>query len=229
MSKKLLLISIGTVIFLSTIGVLVSNKKLSSAQLPNNSPEPTPAVEVLAATSTPKGKVASTPIPTKKPSPTPKAAVYTPTPTPLLVPEIVVSEGYTESEIYPIIKSFSDSLGSIIKRSSYNGYNGLHTSVLSGKTLKVGDEITWSVIASDPNNREIKYNFNSNSQRFIDVYGRGEYKSSNKFTYQITQDDLKSAGETLRIVVQIRSEKENYRFGSGQYDDSIFLDYSLIK
>jgi hypothetical protein len=155
--------------------------------------------------------------------------IPTPSPTTLLIAEPVVSEGYIENDKYPIIRSFSDNLGFIIKRSSYNGYNGVHTSVSSGKVLKVGDEITWNVTASDPSNRELKYNFNSSSQRFNDVYGRGEYKTANNFTYQVTQDDLKSAGETLRIVVQIRSEKDNYRFGSGQYDDSIFLDYTLIQ
>lgn len=139
-----------------------------------------------------------------------------------------VTEGFSESQTYPIIRSFSDNLGSVNKYSSYNGYFGSYNSPATGKTIKVGDTITWTTIATDPNGREIKYNLNSNSRRLNQTYGESQYKPENKFTYQFTLEDLQTAGETFRIVVQMRTDKENYRF-QGLYDDAAYLDYTLVR
>lgn len=175
--------------------------------------EPTISVPP-SPSSSPTNTILPSPKPTNKPNLTP-----TTNPTPI--------EGYTESDAWPIIRVFSDNLGSQIKRSDYNGYNGPYSSNNTGKNLKVGDSITWTTNATDPKGRRLLMNINSNSQKLNDVFGRGEYKNISPFTYTISQEDLQSAGEAFRVVVQIRSEKDFYRFGGGQYDDVTFLDYKL--
>lgn len=144
-------------------------------------------------------------------------------PTPTFRPEDKPSYGY--DPYYPIILSFSDNKGGLIKYSQYNQHS--YSSQDTGITLKAGDSITWKAEASDPKGKQIFYNLNSNSQRFNDVYGRGEYKTTSQFEYTITEEDIKSAGDTLRIVLYIKSEKDNYRAGGNGNDDSTFLDYKL--
>lgn len=167
--------------------------------------------------------------PTFAPSPAPlpvPSPASPPTPTPPK-PE----ESYQYHEYYPIMLSLSDNKGNTVKNSQYNQYSGPYRSTSTGMTLKIGDEIQWEVKAVDPKGRQILYNFNSNSDRFNQLIGieAGEYKwsSTNKLTYKITDEDLKTAGETLRIVAAIKSEKENLRFPHGPYDDVIYLDYKL--
>lgn len=136
---------------------------------------------------------------------------------------------YTYDPYYPIILSFSDNKGGSIKFSQYNQYP--YSSQNTGITLKIGDTIRWKAEASDPKGRQILYNFHSNSQRFTDLFGRenGAYKftPNNEIEYTITEQDLKEAGETLRIELVIKSEKENFRSGSSGYDDTTYLDYRL--
>lgn len=137
----------------------------------------------------------------------------------------IAEPSYNYDPYYPIILSLSDNRGGQIKYSQYNQYP--YSSTNTGITLKVGDSIKWKAEASDPKGRQIFYNLNSSSQRFNDSYGRGEYKTTSQFEYTITEEDIKSAGDTLRIVLYIRSEKDNYRTGSGGKDDLTFLDYKL--
>jgi hypothetical protein len=140
-------------------------------------------------------------------------------------------ESYSYDSYYPIILSFSDNKGSLIKRSSYNGYYGLQSSNQTSITLKSGDTIEWKVQASDPKGRQLLYNFNSNSTRFNDQIGLEgggfKWRTDNKIQYTISSDDIKSSGELLRIVAQIKSDKENLRFPGGEYDDTTYLDYKL--
>lgn len=181
-------------------------------------PSPTPALTTIEDNSKNKTSIED------------KQTTPTPTPTPVTKPSLSPQELYDYDPYYPIILSFSDDKGGLVKFSSYNNYQGSHTFRFTNITLKIGDTIRWKVEASDPKGREILYNFNSNSQRFNDQIGRengrSKYTRNNEIEYTITEEDLKTAGETLRIVVQIKSEKEYLRF-SGLYDDSTFLDYKL--
>lgn len=198
------------------IGILIVTVLLIlGACAPTPTPTPTPA---------PAPAPAPAPPPTPAPAPTP-----VPTPTPAPVP----MESYRYHDYYPIILSLSDDKGNIIKRSDFNGYEGLaeYHSFKTQTTLKIGDEIYLKVKAKDPQNRQILYNWNSNSQYFNQLVGLegGHYKwtSSNELRYEISPEDLKAAGETLRIGVHIKSEKEYLRFPQGTYDDVTFLDYTL--
>lgn len=147
----------------------------------------------------------------------------------------VQKEKYAENPTYPIILSFEDSKGNIYKRSEYNDYSGpyLVWPNESSRILRIGDTIRATATAKDPQGRSLEYNWNSNSQAFNTVKGieNGQYKyrSSNALEYTITDADLKSAGETFRLVWQVRVAGTGYyRFGSGQYDDSGFIDYKII-
>ena len=132
---------------------------------------------------------------------------------------------YVFDSYYPIILSLSDNKGGSTKYSSYNQHS--YSSSDTGITLKVGDVIRWKVEASDPKGKQISYNLASSSQRFNDVYGRGQWKTENQFEYTIEPEDLKSAGETFVVVAEIRTEKENYRMGANGCDDHTSLYYKL--
>jgi hypothetical protein len=141
-------------------------------------------------------------------------------------------ETYNHDSYYPIILSLKDNKGNIKKSSSYNQYSSIidYISATTNTTLKVGDELILTIEAKDPQGRPLFYNWNSNSQRFNELVGieNGDHKytTNNELRYTISSDDLQT-GETLRIVSQIRSEKNNYRFGQGACDDVIFIDYKL--
>lgn len=137
------------------------------------------------------------------------------------------AESYTESATYPTVLSFTDNYGNLYKRSDYNGYEGPYA-VRKEVHLHVGDTIKATVEAKDPKGRMLEYNWNASSQHFNDAVGRGKYTTSNTLTYTLTQEDLQSAGETFRLVYQVRVAGTNsYRFGGGQYDDTGYVDYQL--
>lgn len=171
-----------------------------------------------------------TPTPAPAPVPTPEPA---PTPAPTPAPAPPPTESYKYHDYYPIILSLSDNYGNVRKSSDFNGFNGPteYYSSQTQTTLKINDEIYLKVEAKDPQNRQIWYNWHSNSQHFNQLVGLEgghlKWSSSNDLTYEISTEDLKTAGETLRIVVQIKSEKENLRFPQGEYDDVTYLDYIL--
>lgn len=136
-------------------------------------------------------------------------------------------ERYTESSTYPIIVSFTDNYGNLYKGSDYNGYQGPYASKKKA-ALRVGDTIKATVEAKDPKGRALEYNWNASSQHFNDAVGRGQYTTSNTLSYTLTYEDLQSAGETFRLVYQVRVAGTSfYRFGGGQYDDVGFIDYQL--
>lgn len=143
--------------------------------------------------------------------------------------EEVQVETYTTSPTYPIILSFTDNHGNIYKASDYNGYEGPH-GTMNKVTLRVGDTITATVKAEDPQGRSLEYNWNSNSGPFRDtVEATGDnYTPNNKLAYTLTREDLLSTGESFRLVYQVRvAGADYYRFGGGQYDDVGFIDYRL--
>lgn len=142
---------------------------------------------------------------------------------------------YAENATYPIILSFEDSKGNVYKRSSYNEYSGPYAGWPneSSRTIHLGDTIRATVTAKDPQGRTLEYNWNSNSQPFNAAKGiengAHKYASSNVLEYTITNEDLRSAGETFRLVWQVRvAGNVYYRFGGGQYDDSGFIDYKIL-
>lgn len=138
----------------------------------------------------------------------------------------VQAESYNFHDYYPIILSMQDDKGNILKISDYNGYSGSYQfmKINTGTKLKIGNTLFIRVSAKDPQGRNIQYNFNSNSDRFNDKFNN--YSSSNELSYTVNEKDLKTAGEKLRVVVQIKSKKDYYRF-NGEYDDATFLDYVL--
>lgn len=147
-----------------------------------------------------------------------------------------ISESYKESGEYPIILSFEDNLGNIYKQSTYNGYTGPYSGWTdeSKRSIRVGDTISATVTANDPQGRTLEYNWDSNSRPFMDSVsienGKHKYTSSNTLSYTITEDDLRSVGETFRLVWQIRVVGSDvYRFGQGGYDDTGFIDYKLSR
>lgn len=142
---------------------------------------------------------------------------------------------YADSATYPILLSFEDSKGNVYKTSNYNEYSGPYVSWPdeNSRTVHVGDTIRATVTAKDSQGRTLEYNWNSNSQAFNAAKGieNGAYKytPSNAIEYTITAADLQSAGETFRLVWQVRvMGSAYYRFGGGQYDDSGFIDYKII-
>ena len=139
----------------------------------------------------------------------------------------ITAERYTYHDYYPIILSLSDDKGNVIKTSRDNHYVGPYGSSATNTSLKIGDKISWTIEAKDPKGRQLLYRWNSNSQRFNALVGY-KWNTSSQLDYTITPDDLKTAGEILRIVGSIKSEKEYLRSPGNEDDDSAFLDYKLL-
>ncbi len=124
------------------------------------------------------------------------------------------------SDKYPYIISISDDKGNV------PDINGLRTKTIV-PVLKIWDTVNIQVSAIDPNWDVLEYNWNSSSQLFNDWYGRGQYfENRNIITYTITADDLKTAGNALRIQVQVRGKQWFHKM-HWIYDDHIWLDYEL--
>lgn len=147
-----------------------------------------------------------------------------------------IEETYVYHDYYPIILSLSDNYGTIIKNSGYNNYKGYYSKPFSTNSLKIGDIIHIKVESSDPKNRPISYLWDSTNadfrQKFNDTErGQlGNWTSNNEINYTITEETLKNSGELFRIVVSIKTEKENFRNTSPKsnyWDDEIFIDYNL--
>lgn len=142
------------------------------------------------------------------------------------------AETYTRSDTYPVILSFTDNHGNTYKRSSHNGYEGPY-GIKQKIELNVGDTIRATVEAEDPDGRKLEYNWHSNSQPFNDeigiIGGKYHYSSDNTLEYTLTEEDLKSVGDTFRLVYQVRVVNTDfYRGGSGNTtDDTGFIDYQL--
>jgi len=157
--------------------------------------------------------------------PTTTTTTIPPTTTPTTEPPTTTTtkeETYAYDNYYPIILSLSDNKGNIIKGSGLNNYKGAYHYFITNATLKIGDEIHLKVEASDPQNRQILYNWNPNEE------GRPLWTTNNEIKYTITSETIKTAGGWLRIVAQIKSEKEYLRLPGSECDDMIFIDYTLL-
>ena len=140
------------------------------------------------------------------------------------------TESYKYDTYYPIILSLSDNQGNINKVSLSNGYVGGYTVSVTSTPLRVGNVIQMNIIAVEPQARQIYYRWESNSLNFNDLVGL-RWSTSNVMTYQITPDDLKTTLGIIRIVGEIKTEKEYFRWPADEmnYDDAAFLEYRLLK
>jgi hypothetical protein len=136
-------------------------------------------------------------------------------------------ESYKYHEYYPIILSVSDNKGNIFKFSQYNYYSCSNcSSSLGNYDIREGDTIDVRANALDPNNKKLLYNI------YMGYTGncgnRNEWTESNEFTCTLSKEDISSSGETMRLFVYIKSEKEYYRNGAWPAsDDSLIFDYNV--
>lgn len=147
-----------------------------------------------------------------------------------------VVEVYEKDPYYPIILSMKDDKKNILKRSEKNGFSrqdGLYMSVRTGTSLKLGDTVTLSVEAEDPKGRTLSYNWSSNSPTFNARYGldngKFRYVANNTLSFTLDSAMYTEIGDSLRIVVQIRSDKESLRMPWSECDDTIFMDYTIVR
>jgi hypothetical protein len=145
----------------------------------------------------------------------------------VVVAHFELKESYQHHDYYPIILSLSDDKGNVIKTSLNNHYVGPYASSSAKTSLKIGDKISWTIAAEDPKNRQLSYRWHSNSQRFNQLVGY-KWGTSNQLAYEIAAEDLQTAGEYIRIVGEIKSEKEYLRSPGSEHDDAAFLDYKLL-
>ena len=98
----------------------------------------------------------------------------------------------------------------------------------SAARLKIGDEIHLKVEATDPYERQILYRWWCSTCGFAYDYDKERiWTTNNEIKYKITAEDIKKSGESMRIGVYIKSEKEYYRRGEHGYDDGIYIDYKF--
>ena len=143
-----------------------------------------------------------------------------------------VEETYIYHDYYPIILSLSDNYGTVIKTSGYNDYRGSFLGPWITRTLRIGDKIHIKIEASDPKSRPILYLWDSNNKHFKQEFNDNmqNWTSNNEISYTITEETFEGNGELLRIVANIKSEKENFRNTSkvnDPKDDLIFIDYNI--
>ena len=150
--------------------------------------------------------------------------------------ELPIDETYVYHDYYPIILSLADNQGTIIKNSGYNNYKGYYSKPFTTNSLKIGDKINIKVEAKDPKSRPLLYLWDSTNADFRHKFNdtekgkTGNWTSNNEINYTISQETIKNSGEVFRIVVYIKTEKENFRNASSRsnyYDDEIFIDYNL--
>jgi len=127
-------------------------------------------------------------------------------------------ETYVKDPYYPIILSLKDDKENTIKRSDRNGFerqDGKFWDFRAGTSLKLGDTISLSVEAEDPKGRPLSYSWNSNSPSFNARYGMDNgqlrYVADNKLSFALDSAIYSEIGDTLRIVVQVKSDKESLR------------------
>jgi len=93
--------------------------------------------------------------------------------------------------------------------------------------LKAGNEIHLKVVVSDPQGRQILYSWWCATCALYPPSTTKQWTTNNEIQYRITSEDIKNSGESLRIGVYIKSEKEYYRTGSHGYDDGVYTDYKI--
>ena len=88
--------------------------------------------------------------------------------------------------------------------------------------INIGSEIHLRVEVHEPQNRQVLYQWWCLNCGLDINY---EWVTENEIKYKTTPEDVKKSGESMRIGVRIKSEKEYYRTGGHGYDDGIYTDY----
>lgn len=114
---------------------------------------------------------------------------------------------------YPIALSFGDSLGNIQQLSQYNQY--INSWPQPFPTLSVGDTITLTVNAVDPNDDPLEY-------YFVGPVIQG-WSSDNKVTWTITDEDVGS--QYFRVWVR---DNDGYNRDGSIGDDLIQAHYEVL-
>jgi len=145
---------------------------------------------------------------------------------------IVPVESYKYHEYYPIILSVNDNKGNTFKFSQYNNYsctNCTSNGSIANYDIREGDTINIKVNALDPNNNKLLYNIYmgwGNTGNCVN--NKNKWTESNEFTCTISKEEISSSGETTRLFVYIKSEKDYYRNGAWPVsDDSLIFDYNV--
>lgn len=83
--------------------------------------------------------------------------------------------------------------------------------------VQVGDAITMTITAKDPNDDPLEYTFTGTPGNVWD-----NWSSNNTFIYQITEDDV---GEAINFSIYLRDDDPYNR--AGLYDDAIGISYEV--
>lgn len=117
----------------------------------------------------------------------------------------------SSEDYYPRITYAADSLGNI-----YDLYDRPKPTLNTKKQLRPGDRIEFTVTASDPKGRALKYGLSTCS-----IYN--EWQDNGNFSIDILN---KHIGERFIISLCIKSPENYHRYG--QYDDDVRFEYEVL-
>ena len=133
----------------------------------------------------------------------------------LLAPAIIFAE-YTEPAI---INTVTDSLGNVQTNSwATDGGGDWPASVTTPVVVKVGDKITFTVRATDPENGTLQYKFQSPDGTAT------EWSTSNTWTWTV---DPSSYGKWKVLIIMVRDSDGYEYFGIGLGDDYTYAIYDV--
>lgn len=130
----------------------------------------------------------------------------------------VLPAGVT-GDIYPVIGSVVDSVGRTNTGSvGKNSLNGMSDAV-----VKVGDKITFTVSASDPNGDPVSYAF------YVQPSGGGfelkqGWSSNNAFEWTVTSHEI---GQHVLVISEVKDNDQYLRFGSA--DDYGYMTFTVVE
>lgn len=119
----------------------------------------------------------------------------------------------TGDDCFPRIEAARDSLGSLFPPPHRIVLNVVQT----GLTLRPGDNVDFSVTASDPFGEQLNYRIGLNGGPW------GEWGTANDFTFAITEEHI---GKLHLIVIQVRSGRSYH--AESNYDDSVTFVYAVL-
>ena len=101
------------------------------------------------------------------------------------------------------------------------GHNNLNG--LSDAVVKVGDKITFTANATDPNGDAIQYSF------YVQPSGGGfelkqNWSATNTFEWTVTSHEI---GEHVLVISAIKDGDDYLRFGS--YDDYGYMSFTVVE
>ena len=117
----------------------------------------------------------------------------------------------TSEDCFPRIESAFDNYGQLFPRETNEG---------AIPTLRVGDQIQITVIASDPEGRPLEYRFNCKD---VGWSMRGEWQTDHSFSYEL---EVKDIGKGFYIGVDIRSDRPYH--ADRDKDDSRIFGYTVL-